>query len=323
MRAFFGFWIHRPVRQLTLVFCLFCWGSSFAQADFDLQSFRTTSDQERYRMVHHFPFSRLDSAAMAHAYEQMYAAATRQNDPHSCLALNYYKFRERKKLRLSYEQITALLATMEQEADAHHFAVERAVAHHFAIFEDYDKAKISREQVYAAILLEFEEFKNIGFERFQDYDISRLLFHLSRFMYDLDDFDKALEYLNVAERFIQPVEERWQTYILVLNYIQTIYQKQKAYPQAIGYAKKILQFCQNLHPSDPDVAKNCRIWEGIASIDIASMLVEQHQVAESEPYVSRGYELAKAGDPNDLTALQAEYDALQVLISIKLELGLL
>ncbi|MCC7505686.1 MAG: hypothetical protein IT259_10310 [Saprospiraceae bacterium] len=323
MRAFFGFWIHRPVRQLTLVFCLFCTGPSFAQADFDLQSFRTASDQERYRMVHNFPFSRLDSAAMAQAYEQMYAAATRQNAPHSCLALNYYKFRERKKLRLSYEQITTLLAMMEQEADAHHFAVERAVAHHFAIFEDYDKAKISREQVYAAILLEFEEFKNIGFEQFQDYDVSRLLFHLSRFMYDLDDFDKALEYLNVAERFIQPVEERWQTYILVLNYIQTIYQKQKAYPQAIDYAKKILQFCQNLHPSDPGVVKNCRIWEGIASIDIASMLVEQHRVAESDPYVSRGYELAKAGDPNDLTALQAEYDALQVLISIKLELGLL
>ncbi|MBL7805543.1 MAG: helix-turn-helix transcriptional regulator [Saprospiraceae bacterium] len=323
MRAFFGFWPPQPVRQLTLVFCLFCTGSSFAQADFDLQSFRTTSDQERYRMVHHFPFSRLDSAAMADTYEQMYAVAAQQKDTHTRLALAYYKFRERKKLRLSYEQITALLATMEQEADAHHFAVERAVAHHFAIFEDYDKAKISREQVYAAILLEFEEFKNIGFVQFQDYDVSRLLFHLSRFMYDLDDFDKALEYLNVAERFIQPVEERWQTYILVLNYIQTIYQKQKAYPQAVGYAKKILQFCQNLHPSDPDVAKNCRIWEGIASIDIASMLVEQHRVAESEPYVSRGYELAKAGDPNDLTALQAEYDALQVLISIKLELGLL
>ncbi len=320
MRAFFGFWEFWPVRRLLFLLCLGN-GALLAQANFDLASFRTASNQERYQTVHGFPFSRLDSAAVASAYAQMYEVAQRQNDLHTRLALEYYKFRERKKLHLSYEQIAALLAGMEQEATAHHFAVERAVARHFAVFEDYDQHKISREQVYAAILLEYEDLQNIGLERFQDYDIGRMLFHLSRFMYDLDDFDKALEYLRGAERFIQPTEEHWQTYILVLNYIQTIYQKQKAYPQAIDYAKKILQFCQTLHPSDPGVAKNCRLWEGIASIDISSMLVEQHRVAESEPYVSRGYELARAGDPDDRMALQAEYDALQVLISTKLELG--
>ncbi len=153
MRAFFGFWEFWPVRRLLFLLCLGN-GALLAQANFDLASFRTASNQERYHTVHGFPFSRLDSAAVASAYAQMYEVAQRQNDLHTRLALEYYKFRERKKLRLSYEQIAALLAGMEQDATAHHFAVERAVARHFAVFEDYDQHKISREQVYAAILLE-------------------------------------------------------------------------------------------------------------------------------------------------------------------------
>ncbi len=210
---------------------------------------------------------------------------------------------------------------MERAARQHGYEVEEIVAHHFSIFEQYNLKKMPHEQLYAEILREFERMEAISFEPFRDYDIARILFHDGWFMYNLDDYEKALQYLRTAEGFIQPTEPGRHTYILVLNHIQTIYQKQKKYSEGIAYAEKVLQFSRNLRPSDSAAIKQCRIWQGIASIDIASMLVEQGRVAEGENYANEGYKLVRAAANDLFPDLGAEYDALQVLISTQLELG--
>lgn len=263
----------------------------------------------------------MDSATLTQTITPLLQIAAEKKDHRSHLALQYHQFQERRKLKLTEETIVALLSDMEQEARQHGFDVEEIVAHHFAVFEQYNLKKMRHEQLYAEILREFERMEAVGFEQFQDYDVARILFHNGWFMYNLDDYEKALQHLTVAERFITPTEQGRQTYTLVMNHIQTIYQKQKNYPKGIEYAQKILQFSRKVQSSDAGVLKQCRIWQGIASIDIASMLVEQGRVAAGERYASEGYTLVKADDGDPVPDLGAEYDALQVLISTQLELG--
>jgi hypothetical protein len=48
--------------------------------------------------------------------------------------------------------------------------------------------------------------KKIGFDKFKDYQVEAILFNIAYFMWELEDYEKAYQYLNVAERFIQPTE---------------------------------------------------------------------------------------------------------------------
>ena len=62
-------------------------------------------------------------------------------------------------------------------------------------------------------------------------------------------------------------------------------------------------------------------WQGLSSVDIASMLVRQGKFADGESIADQGYALAKVVELADtMPALNMEYEALQVLIAIKLEL---
>ncbi|GEM_PF-1840035 len=312
---------HGPASVLILMLLCMPGGSFFAQEVFGEAAFRNMPDAERFRFVHSIPFPEMDSAALTKAFGPMFEIAAEKNDRRSLLALQYHKFQERRKLKLTEKTTWELLSDMEAEARKVGFNIEKTVAHHFAVFEQFYQKKLPHEQLYVEILREFERMEALGFEQFREYDIARILFHSGSFMFNLEDFEKALQYLTVAERFIQPTEPGRHTYTLVLNHIQTIFQRQKNYPKGIEYAQKILQFSRALQTNSAEIRRQCRIWQGIASIDIASMLVEQGNFAEGENYANEGYKLVKADEHGAKPDLWAEYDALQVLISTKLELG--
>ncbi|MEZ4960345.1 MAG: hypothetical protein R2830_11060 [Saprospiraceae bacterium] len=304
-----------------LLLCCFQNSACFAQPVLDAAAFRTMSGAERFQLVQGLPFGEMDSAALTKVFAPLIAIASEKKDYRALFALKYHAFQSRRALRLTSAEIFALLSDMGEIAANLGSAVEKTVAHHYLIFENYDQKKIPHEQLYSGILQEFEQMEAIGFDKFRDYNIARMLFHLGRFMYQLEDMEKALQYLLVAERYIQPSGTGWQTYIYVLNHIQSIYQQQKDYEKGIGYAKKILHFAQAFKTVSPEDRMSVRSWEGIASIDIASMLVGQQQFAEGERYASKGYALVRAPDLTDDVQLQTEYDMLHVLIATKLELG--
>jgi hypothetical protein len=134
-----------------------------------------------------------------------------------------------------------------------------------------------------------------------------MLYHSGKFMYELEDFEKALQFFSTAEQFIETEGKNMHTAFLVLNFIQSIYQSRKEYDKGIGYAKKILQLAQSARAESDVQRRWCKEWQGIASIDIASMLVGQKKFAEGETFATKSYDLVKAADES---GYQTEYNAL-------------
>jgi tetratricopeptide (TPR) repeat protein len=284
----------------------------------DEAAFGKMSDTERFRFVSGLALESLDSANFISKYKLLLAIAEAKKDNRTAWLLLYSYFQQRRLLRLPEEEIIALLSELESTAGANHFEIERLVANHYAIFEKYNNKKMPYEQVYVAILQEYENMQAIGFEKFRDYNIARLLFHSGRFMFQLEDFEKALLYLKEAERFVVQDDKNLQTCFLVLNHIQSVFQQQKEYSKGIEYGKKILQIAQTFQTNNPESHRWCQEWQGIANIDIASMLVGQHRFAEGESYANKGYDFVKSSDGS---GFQTEYEALTILVPAKLELG--
>lgn len=276
------------------------------------------SAEARSRWVQQLPFETLDSAAFLAQYRPLLAVAEEKGDHLTRWRLRYHYFQQRRKLQLPEAATFALLTELEATALEHGLDVEHAVAQHYRTFEYHNAGKTAHEQHYVAILDGFARLEALGFERFADYNVARLLYHSGRFMYELEDFEKALEFFFVAERFLQPGDRGMQTSFLVLNHIQSIYQRQQAYNKGIEYAQKILALAQNSSSDTPEHQRWHREWQGIAYIDIAAMLVGQGKFAEGEPFADKGYALVKA---DDASGFQTEFDALLVLVPTKLELG--
>lgn len=255
-------------------------------------------------------------------YRPMYDIATATGDMPVTWLLRFYFFQQRTNLRLTPADNIRLLTELEKTADKAGWTIEQIVARHYLVFEQYYANQASGEALYVAILKEFGDMEELGFETFRDFDVAWLMYHNGRFMYQLEDLDKALQFFRVAEQFIEPTAQGWHTYVLVLNHLQTIYEDQGDYAKGIEYARKILQITQSLEHNNPDQRKFLKQWQGLSSVDIASMLVRQGRFAEGEVMADQGYALAKVVELADtMPALNMEYEALQVLIAVKLELG--
>ncbi len=292
------------------------------QQPLDERAFRSLSPAERCGFIHGLGLEELDSAAFVAVERPMSAIAEAERDHRAAWLLRFYRFQNRGKLGLTAADNLKLLSELEKSAANGGWAVERAVARHFLSFEKFYAKQLSLEALYVNIIEEFEGMKAVGLDRFRDFDVPWLMYHDGRFMYQLEDFDKALQYLTAAEPFLRPTERGGQAFVLVLNHIQTIYQQSKDYEKGIEYARKILRFVQSPPTNEPKFGDFYRQWQGLSSIDIASMMVGQGRSAEGEAFAGEGYELARSnGQPDSLTAMSLEYAALLVLTSVKLELG--
>lgn len=276
------------------------------------------STAERYKFLHAFGQVEMDSVSFVSRFNAYNAICEAKKDQLAAWVLRFYYFQNRRMLKLTKEKTLEYLKKLVSDAQQHDFKVEELVAQHYLIFEEYDAKQIPHEVLYSEIIKEFDQMKELGFERFKDYDVAKILKHDGMILYDLEDFEKALEYLQVAEKFIRTEGNGAQTAFLVLNHIQSIYQQQKEFEKGIEYAKKILQLVKTATAQNPVQQHWFQEWQGIAKVDIASMLVGQRKFAEGETYADQGYELVKA-QSND--GLQSEYEALQVLVPTKLELG--
>ena len=147
---------------------------------------------------------------------------------------------------------------------------------------------MAHEQVFAYLLDEYSRMTALGVERFQDYDIADLMYHSGEFMFGLEDYDNAQQFLLTGERFLDPLKTRRYTLVLTLNHLQSIYQQRKDYATGIEYAQKILRATDSIRLHDPQAEEFCRFWQGLSTIDIASMLIQQQKFAEGEKFADQG-----------------------------------
>lgn len=117
--------------------------------------------------------------------------------------------------------------------------MERVVIQIYLNFEEFDQNKIPFEPTYVRVLQCCRDMETFGFNAFRAYRPDYLLRYVGRFFYELEDDEQALRYLKTAERYIQTTEYNTRSNLLILNTIQTIYQKQKNDEAAIAYAGKV------------------------------------------------------------------------------------
>lgn len=279
------------------------------------------SSAQRNNFIHTLPLSTVDSVAFMSLYNPLMTISAEKRDAHAAWVLRYYYFFRRDALKLSLDQTLNLLKELEEKARKSGWEVEKEVAGYYTQYIKYKNNLSSYEQNYASLIRRYDHMEAIGFDRFKDYSAVIMMFHSGEFMYELDDFEKALQFLFIAERFIEPTENGYHFYVLVLNYIQNIYQRQEYYPKAIEYAQKILQFTETFQTKDVGIKNFCQFWQGFTSIDMAVMLARQKKFEEGNKYADKGYALISSLSDSDESYKSAKYEALKALTGTKLEMG--
>ena len=305
----------------TSILIFFCWlhlAAAFGQPDIDVQAFRDMSAVNRQGYILGLPFETMDSAVLVRVFPSLLKIATDEGDAKSQFLLRYSKFLQRKTLRTPAAETLAELADLSRFTEKKQFPAERVVVQIYLNFEEFDQKKIPFEHTYVKVLQCCRDMETLGFDAFRAYRPDYLLRYLGRFFYELEDDEQALRYLKLAERYMQLTEYNTRSNLLILNTIQTIYQRQKNNEAAIAYAQKVLNLAQIQASDKPQTVELKNIWMGLTMVDMASMFVEQQKFAEGEALADRGYQLMLMQHGGE--APQAEYDALQVMIPIKLGL---
>ncbi len=274
----------------------------------------------RSSFIHDLQLGFMDSSEFLSVYFPLLNFAKKEKDQLMEWDMRYQYFLQRSKLQSTPQENIRLLNELKEDAEEKGFNIRLIVAQHYLFFEKYYFDQLSHKVLYTKILGEIELMQQSGFEKFSDFNPDKILYHDAKFLFELGDFDKALQIFHIAERFIQPSESKGQIYILILNHLQSIYQKRQEIAKALYYANMILQFVERPPTNDPKRLIFYQQWKGLVLLDIAAMLVKQGKLAESEVYALKGYKLAKVQDPTNRIALRLEYDALQVLVSTKLEM---
>lgn len=288
----------------------------------DAASFRAMSAAERFHVSQALEPDDLDTATLRTTLLQLCRVAQEEGDARSVFVLKFRQYKHRGRLNESIETALQWINELEAFARDHKLEVETIVAHHYAMFEAHGLKKIPNERLYAEVLNTYERMEAVGFEQFKPYNTAAILWHLGQFMYKLGDLERMHKYLHAAEPFLAYTERDHLHTILVLNHLQAYHQKKKEFAKAIEYAQKILNFSRELHPNDPSIQRRLRFWGGLSLLDIASMRVEQGDLSEGERYADAGYRLSVADHANPaLEGVRGEYDALQVLLTVKLKTG--
>lgn len=290
----------RCSRSVLSFIILFIGCCVHAQQGWDKNAFSLKDNDERYRYVHDFPFWKVTQLKqMQTLLDDMLAVAVAADDIHTQLAVKYYfcKTSGTPGLKLPNHFTSAqLFEDIRKQAIKYNYDVERIVAQHYLENDLCNRKKRTPEQQYTDFITIFDAIEAIGPEQFKDYYIDEILFNMATFMWDMGDFQKCLNYLQVAEQFTTTTEEGGYSYTQVLSYLQSYWKQERRYDKSLFYAKKILAFHSTFNTEDPMRKWWNRFWLGMSNIEIADILVKQGKIAESEAYADAGYELSKASD---------------------------
>ncbi len=289
------------------------------------------TDKERYRFVHDYPILEMkDDTRRAALLNDMLKIVTEEKDYHTQTALLYhiYAYAFTEKLVLPKGQTTdKLMTSMLQISIEEGYEVEALVARIHLSTDAYNRKEIQDKVYYAQILNFFEELETIGFDKFRDYYIEIILFRLSSYLWDFGDLELAQKYLFVAERFAEASPRDGFYLTQIYSYLQTYWKRKGNYDKSLLYAKKILNYHQNIKLTHSEMEQWAQFWRYFMNLEIASLLIEQGKIEEGKIYADKGYNIVKLykfplSSPKDsIGPKKTELDGLMVLIPIELKLN--
>lgn len=280
----------------------------------EILQFESMSSKIRAKAVLKLSFKTQDTLYNRQTFDSYYKVCEDHNDQLSKVRLMLAKYRERINFGLTTEEEAALLKEAILICEKNDFTLEGMVFNHYYQFFLYYNVKKDADKLFVFVLKEFEDISKIGFEAFMDFDIGRLLGHSGRFVYDMGDDSNALKILSAAEKYIHPNPENMFTYIKVLNNIQVIHQNFKNYEKAIKYATSILESTKRCQTK----LEFCHFWQGLSRLDMAEILLHMNKQVKAEQLAEEGYSFIINREKYNHN-IEAEYDALTVLIRIKLK----
>jgi two-component sensor histidine kinase len=288
-----------------------------AQPRLDAESFRKlTTTEQRLDFLVDSNIIKFDKPT----YEAILPIIEAEKDAQTAFFwhLQYMRFAQQFKV-FNAEMFPKILENMTKVAEKGGLEVELVVAQCHTAFNNFMSNRLSEQQAYSVFLHCFEQIRGLGMDKFKRYDLLQILQTIGGNFYALGDYEKTLECLLEGEKHAESGRPHIKT--MLLNTIECAYADTKKYPEAIAYAQKIIDL--NLNSTyNADQTWYAIFWQGLASLDIAQYMFEMGNFKEGEKYAERGYALYKAQeDLNDSEKTVAAFDALQVLIKIKLQLG--
>jgi tetratricopeptide (TPR) repeat protein len=283
---------------------------------------------ERLDFIHTKFYS--DSEADTLNYRAMVSALlpiiAEQKDERCLLYWHYNQWIFRTELGLLDKDALEELANFTQKAEKGGYILEATVGHFWQCNRQYNTQKISVQQFYSIILHDYDKMEEIGFDRFKLYNVSGILFAMGSFQYRIDDHEKALQYLTQAEQLIQ------QTYIetgsksakvkldatLIFDFLEC-YFNDRDFSKSLDYDKKIFAL-NNVSPP----TQRTLFWQGLSTTKIAMNYFNLGNTKQAQQYSDQAYLYCRT-TPQNLTPngswVWAEFDALKVIIDLKLKLG--
>jgi two-component sensor histidine kinase len=291
-----------------------------AQQSTTLVTFRQlTTTEQRLDFITNMNVDNIDKPT----YEALLPIIEEKKDAKAAFFWHYQYMQSAEHFKVfGKENIRKIIDEMIKIAEERGLEAELIVAQwYLSIFISGDK-KLGEQEMYSSFLNCFEHIKRLGIKNFQRYNLQAILKIIGCNFYALGDYEKALECLLEAEKCIKSDSlVNVHNHTMTLNTIESIYADTKNYPKAIAYAQKIIDL-NLISTYSSNQAWYPIFWQGLASLNIAQYMFEIGNFKEGEKYANRGYELYKAQeDIKNMEKVVAAFDALQVLVKIKLQLG--
>jgi hypothetical protein len=303
------------------LFCSFTF-SAWSQdlESMTLNTFSDLSSENRLKALQNIEsgdWTTQDSIFYFHRVEDFIKVCEQQKDHKSKLWLLYRMLNIRSQLHLNLQQEEALYNRCIKSASEVNAPVELLVFSHYKELFLFNKRQGKMEACYLYLLDEYDKMKAMGFDKFKAFQVARLLYHSGHFFLEIEEYDLALLVLLDAEKYLNDLTTHKNLKVIILNAIQSIYQRKEDPVNGIKYTQKILDLIQQVGHTDE---RYFSLWKGLAKIDMASMKLSLNQMNDSEALATEGYHIIGGQPAEYVLGSEAELDALLVLIGIKIKL---
>jgi two-component sensor histidine kinase len=305
------------MQKIGLFLCFLCSQVTYAQQAATIASFRKLgTTEQRLDFLADSNIVKMDKST----FEAILPIIEAKGDDQTAFYWHYQYMQFAQQFKgYAPEMSLKILERMTKVAEKGELEAELVVAQFCSTFNNFANKRLGEQQAYSVFLNCFEQMKRLGMDKFKRYGLVFTLQTIGGNFYALGDYEKTLECLLEGEKYAEVGSPHIKT--MLLNTIECAYADTKNYPEAIAYAQKIIDLNKRSIYGTNQTWYGV-FWQGLASLDIALYMFEMGNFKEGEKYAERGYELYKAQeDLNDLAKTVATFDALQVLIKIKLQLG--
>lgn len=277
------------------------------------------TSQDRIAFINN-AFSEIDLAT----YDALLPILIEKKDLKTELFWHYRRHIPWENFEISDEEREKNLVAMQQKAQKHGDKVAEIVAAIHLNLLKYKQKKLSTVELYYANLSHFEAMKSIGFEQFLVYDLNMMLLEMGKDLASYWQPEKGLDFLLLAEKYVQPSPISRYYHSMVLDNIRNCYYHLKDSANANAYSRKLYDTHYQLNPTEDPKLWRDLAWQAKAILQIATLYLANGQNEPCKVLTVKAIRLYKNQfDVETATKeqLMMEWDILEELTNIQISLG--